>query len=59
MAETVRVTSISENPLCTRLQKKFAGRGAASAGSKAVKGAYEAIKSSKIVAAANPFEETG
>ena len=59
MAETVRVTSISENLLCTRLQKKFAGRGAASAGSKAVKGAYEAIKNSKIVAAANPFEETG
>ena len=59
MAETIRVTSISENPLCTRLQAKFAGRGAASAGSKAVKGAYEAFKNSKIVAAANPFEETG
>lgn len=59
MAETVRVTSISENPLCTRLQKKFAGRGAASAGSKAVKNAYNTFAGSKFAAAANPFEETG
>lgn len=59
MADTVRVTSISENPLCTRLQAKFAGRGAASAGSKAAKGAFETFKNSKIAATANPFEETG
>ena len=59
MAETVRVTSIGENPLCTRLQAKFAGRGAASAGSKAVKGAFETFKNSQIATTANPFEETG
>ncbi len=60
MADTIaNATSITENPLCTRLQKKFAGRGAASAGTKAVKNACETIASSKIAAAANPFEETG
>lgn len=60
MAELIaNATSINENPLCTRLQKKFAGRGAASAGTKAVKSAVETIASSKIAAAANPFEETG
>lgn len=58
MAETVNVTSINENPLCTRLQKKFAGRGAASAGTKAVKNAYSTVVNSKAFQAASPFEET-
>ena len=59
MAETINVTSINENPLCSRLQKKFAGRGAASAGTKAVKNAYNTVANSGIAKAANPFEETG
>ncbi len=58
MGETVNVTSINENPLCTRLQKKFAGRGAASAGTKAVKNAYNTVANSKIAKAVDPFEET-
>ncbi len=58
MAETVNVTSINENPLCARLQKKFAGRGAASAGTKAVKNAYNTVANSEIAKTANPFEET-
>lgn len=58
MAETVNVTSINENPLCARLQKKFAGRGAASAGTKAVKNVYNTVKDTKIARTADPFEET-
>ncbi len=59
MAETLKVTSINENPLCARLQKKFAGRGAASAGTKAVNTAYNTVKNSKIARTADPFEATG
>ncbi|MBQ7836461.1 MAG: hypothetical protein IJ389_04320 [Clostridia bacterium] len=58
MAETVNATSINENPLCARLQKKFAGRGVASAGSKAAKKVYNDAKSSKVARTADPFEET-
>lgn len=58
MAETVNATTINENPLCTRLQKKFAGRGAASAGTKAVNKAYNSVADSKAARAADPFEET-
>ncbi len=58
MAETVNVTSINENPLCARLQKKFAGRGAASAGTKAVKKAYNTAVNTSFARNADPFEET-
>lgn len=57
MAENVRVTAASENPLCARLQKKFEGRGVASAGSKAAR-TVNNVKNSAVAKTANPFEET-
>ena len=57
MAENVNVTAVSENPLCARLQKKFEGRGVASAGSKSAK-TVNAVRNSAVAKTANPFEGT-
>lgn len=53
---TNRVTAVSENPLCARLQAKFEGRGAASAGSKYVAKATR-VANTKFAKNAVPFEE--
>ena len=55
---TNRVTAVSENPLCARLQAKFEGRGAASAGTKYVAKAAAKIANTKFAKNAVPFEET-
>ncbi len=55
---TNRVTAVSENPLCARLQAKFEGRGAASAGTKYVARVATKAANTKFAKNANPFEET-
>ncbi len=55
---TNRVTAVSENPLCARLQAKFEGRGAASAGTKYVARTVAKAANTKFAKNANPFEET-
>ena len=55
---TYRATAVSENPLCTRLQAKFQGRGASSAGTKYVAKTAAKVAKSKVVRNADPFEGT-
>ena len=55
---TNRVTAVSENPLCARLQVKFQGRGAASAGTKYVAKTVAKVANTRFAKNANPFEET-
>lgn len=59
MAEAEARTSVAENPLCSRLQTKFSGRGVAAATDPArVANTRPQAKDTAVRRTVNPFEET-